>query len=170
MHGHCGDCIPKHANEHANLFCIFIVIILIFYLKGCTLGLCPVLFPNSQCQHRTQQVENTQVNAFPTLFLSQTVNWPCLNLNKGTGELLSILLALRLHRDMYKVIFFFFLFCGRACGMWKFPSWEANLRHSSNPSPCSDNVGSLAHCATRKHPTHFSFIIICVWRGLLNKN
>lgn len=107
MHGHCGDCIPKHANEHANLFCIFIVIILIFYLKGCTLGLCPVLFPNSQCQHRTQQVENTQVNAFPTLFLSQTVNWPCLNLNKGTGELLSILLALRLHRDMYKVIFFF---------------------------------------------------------------
>ena len=110
MHGHCGDCIPKHANEHANLFCIFIVIILIFYLKGCTLGLCPVLFPNSQCQHRTQQVENTQVNAFPTLFLSQTVNWPCLNLNKGTGELLSILLALRLHRDMYKGIFFFFFF------------------------------------------------------------
>lgn len=118
MHGHCGDCIPKHANEHANLFCIFIVIILIFYLKGCTLGLCPVLFPNSQCQHRTQQVENTQVNAFPTLFLSQTVNWPCLNLNKGTGELLSILLALRLHRDMYKVIFFFFFFVAVpvACG------------------------------------------------------
>ena len=35
-------------------------------------------------------------------------------------------------------------------GMWEFPGEGSNLRHSRNPSRCSDNVRSLTCCATRE--------------------
>ena len=34
--------------------------------------------------------------------------------------------------------------------MWKFPGQGLNLCHSSTLSRCSDNTGSLSHCATRE--------------------
>ena len=40
----------------------------------------------------------------------------------------------------------FFFDC--ACGMWKFLDQGLNPHHSSSPSCCSDNAGSLVHCAT----------------------
>lgn len=40
------------------------------------------------------------------------------------------------------------LFC-HIQGMWSFPGWELNLRHSSGPSHSSD-TRSLAHCPTRE--------------------
>jgi len=33
---------------------------------------------------------------------------------------------------------------------WKFPGQELNLYHRSGQSHCSDNAGSLTHCATRE--------------------
>ena len=38
----------------------------------------------------------------------------------------------------------FFFFFGHTHDIWKF------LYHSSIPSHCSDNKGSLTHCATRR--------------------
>lgn len=34
--------------------------------------------------------------------------------------------------------------------MWIFPGQESNSYHSGNPSPCSDNTGSLICCAPRE--------------------
>ena len=36
--------------------------------------------------------------------------------------------------------------------MWKFTGQELYPRHSSYPSCCRDNAGSLTHCATRELP------------------
>ena len=50
---------------------------------------------------------------------------------------------------------FFFVCFGHAHSMWKmwkFPSQELNLRHSSNLGCCSDNAGSLTWCTTRELP------------------
>ena len=44
--------------------------------------------------------------------------------------------------------FFFFFYC--AHGMWTFPGQGLDLRHSSDPSCCSDTTRSLTHCATRE--------------------
>ena len=46
----------------------------------------------------------------------------------------------------------FFFFSSSACEKWIFLGQESNLYHSSNPSYCSDNAGSLTHCATRELP------------------
>ena len=43
--------------------------------------------------------------------------------------------------------FYLFIFC-LTPGMWKFPDQELNSHHSSDPSHCSDNAGSLIHWAT----------------------
>ena len=37
----------------------------------------------------------------------------------------------------------FVLLSGHTLGMWKFPGQGSHLCHSSNPSHCSDNAGSL---------------------------
>ena len=43
-----------------------------------------------------------------------------------------------------------YIFFGRTLGMWKFLRQGSNPCHSSDPSRCSDNAGSLNGCATRK--------------------
>ena len=49
---------------------------------------------------------------------------------------------------------FFFLATPAACG--RSPGQGRNPCHSSNPSPCRDNAGSLTCCATRELlPLHF---------------
>ena len=48
------------------------------------------------------------------------------------------------------VFFFLFLFFVCSCGTLKFPAQGLNPCHSSDPSCCSDNSGSLTHCATRE--------------------
>ena len=44
----------------------------------------------------------------------------------------------------------FFLSFGWTYVTRKFPGQELNLHHSTDPSSCSVNVGSLTHCATRE--------------------
>ena len=41
-------------------------------------------------------------------------------------------------------------FLGCTCSMWRFLGQGSNLRHSSDPSCCSGNAGSLTLCATRE--------------------
>ena len=43
---------------------------------------------------------------------------------------------------------FFFFFFGCTRGMWKVLAQGSNLSINSNPSCCSDSVGSLTHCGT----------------------
>ena len=43
-----------------------------------------------------------------------------------------------------------FFFFGHAWGRWKFPDQGWNPCHSSNPTHCSDNAGSLTCWATRE--------------------
>ena len=45
-------------------------------------------------------------------------------------------------------------------GMWKFPDQRLNPCHSSNPSCCSDNTGSLTPCAMREFPRSFTFLLL----------
>ena len=45
------------------------------------------------------------------------------------------------------MVFFFFFFFDHILSIWKFPGLGQNLTHSSNPGCCSDNTGSLNHCA-----------------------
>ena len=49
---------------------------------------------------------------------------------------------------------FFFLFFGHTCRMWKLPGQGSNPCHSSNPSHCSDNTGSLIRSATFYYNFH----------------
>ena len=59
------------------------------------------------------------------------------------------------------LLIYLFIF-GCTCSMWKFPSQEWNLHHSSNPSCCSDNNAiSVTHCTVRKH----SVLGISKWTG-----
>ena len=46
----------------------------------------------------------------------------------------------------------FFWGGAHTCSMWKFPGQGLNLYHSSSLSCCSDNVGFLTFCTTRKLP------------------
>lgn len=93
--------------EHMDLFCIFIVVLIVkLCISTCSGALWGFarsfsIIPNPCC--RTWHVENIQVNAFPTVVLFQTVNSPCLNLDKGSGSCCSCL-AFRPHGDIYKVI------------------------------------------------------------------
>ena len=41
-------------------------------------------------------------------------------------------------------------FLSHAHGIWKFLGQRWNLHHSNDPSCCSDNAGSLTHCAMRE--------------------
>ena len=41
-------------------------------------------------------------------------------------------------------------FGGHTCGMWKIPGQGSNPGHSSDLSHCTDNAGSLTHCATKE--------------------
>ena len=66
--------------------------------------------------------------------------------------------------------FFFFSFFGwdrnnSAQGVQKFPGQELNLHHSSDPSCCSDNAGSLTHSTTRELPVSFYILILCLFRA-----
>lgn len=76
--------------EHMDLFCIFIVVLIVkLCISTCSGALWGFarsfsIIPNPCC--RTWHVENIQVNAFPTVVLFQTVNSPCLNLDKGSGS------------------------------------------------------------------------------------
>ena len=53
---------------------------------------------------------------------------------------------------LYKKSWFFIypFFLAVPCGMWKFPRQGLNLSHNCNLSLCSDNTGSLTHCAIRE--------------------
>ena len=79
--------------EHMNLFCIFIVFLIVkLCISTCSGALWGFarsfsIIPNACC--RTWHIENIQVNAFPTVVLFQTVNSPCLNLGKGNRSCFS---------------------------------------------------------------------------------
>ena len=83
----------KSCLEHMNLFCILIVILIVkLCISTCSGALWGFarsfsIIPNACC--KTWHVENIQVNAFPTVVLFQTVNSPCLNLDKGNGSCFS---------------------------------------------------------------------------------
>ena len=49
-----------------------------------------------------------------------------------------------------QVTFSFLFFFGCICGILKVPGKGSNLHHSSDPSHCSDNAGSLTHSTTRE--------------------
>ena len=51
------------------------------------------------------------------------------------------------------------LFFGCTHGMQNFPGQGLNPSHSSDPGHCSDNTGSLTHCATRK------LLVFCLFFG-----
>ena len=51
----------------------------------------------------------------------------------------------------------FLFLIGGSCDMGKFTGKGSNLSHSSNPSCCSDNAGSLTPCTARK-PWHCFFL------------
>ena len=52
---------------------------------------------------------------------------------------------------------YFFLATRAACGSsW---AWDQS-RHSSDPSHCSDNSGSLTHCTARELLFNFSFFLL----------
>ena len=57
------------------------------------------------------------------------------------------------------ICFFFSFFWGggHSHGIWKFLGQGSNLSHSSDPSPCSDNTGSLTCCTTRELLSIFFF-------------
>ena len=50
---------------------------------------------------------------------------------------------------MYITLYWAFFFWSLH-DIWQFPSQGLNLHHSSNPSRCSNNTGSLTHCTTRE--------------------
>ena len=47
-------------------------------------------------------------------------------------------------------LIFHLFFFGCAHGKWKFPGQGSNPWHTSNPSHCSDNTGSLTCCTKRE--------------------
>ena len=51
------------------------------------------------------------------------------------------------------------LFFGCTHGMQNFPGQGLNPSHSSDPGHCSDNTGSLTHCATRE------LLVFCLFFG-----
>ena len=53
-------------------------------------------------------------------------------------------------------------FFGHTHGTWKFPGQGLNPIHSSNPSRCSDNNGSLIHWATTE--LSFVFEVMFFWQ------
>ena len=55
----------------------------------------------------------------------------------------------KLSLPLIPCLFFFFPF-GQALSMWKFLGQGLNPCHSSDLNPCSDNAGSLTHCAARE--------------------
>ena len=57
-------------------------------------------------------------------------------------------------------------FFGLAHSLWKFLGQGWNPWHSSNPSHCGDNTGSLTRCATREHQNlHFLLVLMQVFLG-----
>ena len=65
------------------------------------------------------------------------------------------------------LFFGFWYFFGHAHGIWKIPGQGSKLHHSSNPSCCSDNAGSLTHWATRELPLPVFMLAsnICTYQG-----
>ena len=57
------------------------------------------------------------------------------------------------------LVWFFWLYYG----MWKFPGQGSNLCHSSDPSGCSDNTGSLTHTTRELIFFYFSFFCFLIF-------
>ena len=71
--------------------------------------------------------------------------------NRLHGKFLpSILQPMHPRKNHFPNTQFFLCVCGCILGMWKIPGQGLKPCHSSNPSLCSDNTGSLTHCATRE--------------------
>ena len=68
----------------------------------------------------------------------------------SADTLLLLLLLLDFCRHIIIIIIIF--------GMWKFLGQGPNLRHSRDPSRCSDNSRALTHCATRELQRHIRFL------------
>ena len=72
--------------------------------------------------------------------------------------------------------FVLFYFVGPICSMCKFPGEGSNPCHSNDRSCCSDNAGSLTHCATRELQMesfffffHLYFVTESLWDSWAHK-
>ena len=68
-------------------------------------------------------------------------------------RLVTFILLLKGNKKFLLMSFFSFVFFfGCAHDIWKFLGQGSNPGHSNDLSCCSDNTGSLTHCATRESP------------------